>query len=358
MPTIAIVGAGAAGLAAAYELRDASVETIIFEKSDVLTGRAASRIRDGFVYDYGANYLKSDDQRVNELVTGVLSDGLVDTTEPVYTFDAAGTIEPGREADEHKWTYRDGLDTLGSRLAAAANATVEHGCRVEALERVDDQWRIQLEGSTTAGGPTEHGPFDAILLTPPAPQTAAILRETNWADDRRTTLADAAAAVPYRAICTIVAAYDRPVDRRWYALVNTDREHEIGWLAREECKPGHVPDGKSLLVIQPAPDWSDRRYNEPVDETVEEALALTAGLLEGGDSADPDWTDPEWTDYKGWRYALPDDGLDEEHNDVARDAGLYLAGDWVAGEARLHAALRSGLDVGAAIAADTTTSDQ
>jgi predicted NAD/FAD-dependent oxidoreductase len=357
MQRVAIVGAGAAGLAAAYRLRDAPVETVTFEKSDALTGRAATRTRDGFVYDYGANYLKADDPTVNQLVTDDLAEGLVDVTEPVYTFDGQGRIEPGRDADEHKWTYREGLHTLGSHLVSAIDDTVERGTRVTALERDGDQWLVHLEESSTAE--PVRGPFDAVLLTPPAPQTAEILRASRWDDKRRTDIADAAATIPYRTICTVVAAYDRPIDRRWYALVNTDREHELGWVAREACKPGHVPEGKSLLVIQPSPDWSERHSDSPDAAAVEKALDLTADLLDdpdrpkvngsGGEQGHPEWTRPEWTDDKLWRYALPDEGLADEQRGFTRDAGLYLAGDWVAGKARLHAALRSGLDVSADI---------
>jgi hypothetical protein len=350
MDHVAIVGAGGAGLTAAYQLRDEPVETTIFEKSDVLTGRAATRAHGPVVYDYGANYLKSDDDRVAELVTEEFGEGLIDITEPIHTFDECGAISPGRDADEHKWSYRDGLNTLGKRLAAAIDASVEHDCRVTALERADDQWLVHLESATP--GTSERGPFDTVLLTPPAPQTADILRNTRWADDRRSQLAEAADAIPYRTICTIVAAYDQPIDPSWYALVNTDGEHEIGWLAREECKPGHVPAGQTVLVIQPAPEWSARRYDQERDSVVAEALELTAELL-GSASADEqsdlDWTDPAWTDYKGWRYALPNEGLDDNLATAGETAGLYLAGDWVAGEARLHAALRSGLVAGAAM---------
>jgi hypothetical protein len=351
MKQVAIVGAGAAGLAAAYRLDETAVETTVFEKSDVLTGRAATRTRGDVVYDYGANYLKSDDERVNELVAEACADGLVDVDEPIYAFDGEGTVREGRDADDHKWSYREGLHTLGGQLAAATDATVEHDCRVRALERAGEQWAVHLDGER--GEPVERGPFDSVLLTPPAPQTAAILQATRWDDDRREALADAAAAVSYRTIYTIVAAYDRAIDPPWYALVNTDGGHEIGWLAREECKPGHVPAGQTVLVIQPAPDWSTAHWDTPVDRVVDEGLALTADLLGdlGGDGwTAPDWTAPEWTDEKGWRYALPNEGLDQ--NGVAADvtaAGLFVAGDWVAGEARLHAALASGLDAGEAI---------
>ena len=93
-------------------------------------------------------------------------------------------------------------------------------------------------------------PFDRLLLTPPAPQTVDLLRTAEWDADIREPLVEAVDAVPYRTIWTGVFGYPFELERPYYALVNTDKDHEIGWIAREECKPGHVPDGESLLVVQ------------------------------------------------------------------------------------------------------------
>ena len=341
-PTLGVVGAGAAGASAAYALRDRDVDVALFEKSRGLCGRAATRRRDGRRYDYGANYLKSDDEAVSELVTERLpSDGLVEAAGPVWTFDADGDISAGRDADDHKWTWEAGITQLAKRLLAETDATVHRETRVGRIERVADGgdseagWRL-----FDADG--EHlGAFDALLLTPPAPQTAELLAATDWADDRREQLHDAVADVSYRPILTAVAGYERRLDRPYYALVNTDDAHDVGWVAREECKPGHVPDDESLLVIQMSPAWSRDRLEDDPEAWAADAVAATADLF------DESWlADPAWTDHQRWRYALPNEGLAAGAADPAAEAGLFVAGDWVAGQARLHAAIRSGLDVG------------
>jgi hypothetical protein len=60
--------------------------------------------------------------------------------------------------------------------------------------------------------------------------------------------------------------------------------------------------------------------------------------------------EPAWTDHQFWRYALPDDGVATEPVAAAAGVGLHVAGDWVAGAARVHAAVRSGLETGERIA--------
>ncbi|WP_226481400.1 NAD(P)/FAD-dependent oxidoreductase [Natrinema amylolyticum] len=344
MVRIGIVGAGAAAAAATAALDGAATETeiTVLEKSRGLCGRAATRRRDGVVYDYGANYVKTDDERVVDLLTETLdTEGLVDITAPVWTFDSDGAVAEGDDRDEHKWTYRQGLTQIAKRLFARTDATVERETRVETVIRNGEgdgaetgRWHLKdADGS-------RWGPFDVLLLNPPAPQTAALLRSAEWDADLRDRLADAIDEVPFRTIWTGVFHYPFELERPYYALVNTDKEHEIGWIGREECKPGHVPDGESLLVVQANHGWSVDRYDEPPERNCERLAALTADLLD-----DERLREPDWTDHQGWRYALPEDGVARDPLQLAEADGLYCLGDWVAGEGRLHAALRNGLEV-------------
>jgi predicted NAD/FAD-dependent oxidoreductase len=358
MTTIGIVGAGAAAAAATHVLDGAvpDAEITVLEKSGGLCGRAATRRNDdrSLVYDYGANYLKSANDRVVELVTETLADdGMVDATEPIHTFDAAGEVSPGRDADDHKWSYRMGLTQIAKRLFGGTDATVHRRTRVETIRREPagdgstDDASGASDGTWTlvdADG-EQWGPFDVVVLNPPAPQTAALLADAEWDAPARESLRQAAKSVPYRSVWTAVLHYPFALDRPYYGLVNTDKEHAVGWISREECKDGHVPDGESLLVVQAGGEWSTAHYDDdPADNVAE--LAGHAAEIVGDDRL----LDPSWTDHQGWRYAIPEDGVDPEPVDAAAAHDCYVLGDWVAGEARLHAALANGLDVGDRIA--------
>ncbi|QAU11471.1 NAD/FAD-dependent oxidoreductase [Halorubrum sp. BOL3-1] len=362
MTDVGIVGAGAGAAAAAFVI-DRTVpdaDVTVVEKSGGLCGRAATRRHDSLTYDYGANYLKSDDDRVVELITETLDDeGLVDVTEPVYTFEADEAVSPGRDADEHKWSYRRGLTQVAKRLFGRTDATVHRRTRVETVRRVggddgdtgavndanatdDGRWELDDDDGGT------HGPFDVLLLNPPAPQTAELLRTADWDDPLRETLVEAVGGVEYNSVWSAVLHYPFALDVPYYALVNTDKEHAVGWISREECKAGHVPDGETLLVVQASGAWSAAHYDDDPAENVA-ALADHAADIIG----DERLADPAWTDHQGWRYAHPEGGVDRGPVDSARDAGLYLLGDWVGGEGRLHAALANGLDVGERVAYGT-----
>ena len=55
--SIAIIGAGISGLTCAYELKKAGFNVTVFEKNDYVGGRMATRVKDGFHFDIGADHL-------------------------------------------------------------------------------------------------------------------------------------------------------------------------------------------------------------------------------------------------------------------------------------------------------------
>ena len=336
-PQVAVVGAGAAGVGVADALGEVAVDATLFEKARGVGGRAATRRKHGCRYDHGANYVKEADDRTVELLRSLGEDGLVDVGKPVWTFDADGRIEPGDEGRGHrgKWTWEAGITQFTKRVFARSGATLHTSTRTESLSRRDGDWWLRDAG----GG--DHGPYDAVVLTPPAPQTAALLDATDWDDPRRERLADAVRAVPYRSIRSFLLHYDFEREYPWYGLVNPDREHDVGWLSREELKPGHVPDGESLFVVQTSPEWSATHFDDDREAVAPDVADAVAELLE-----EPDRRDPDWVDDQRWRYALPDDAVDADALADGRAAGLFFAGDWLVGEGRVHEAFWNGVDVG------------
>ena len=343
---LCIVGAGLAGVGIAYRLRDEPVDVTILEKSRGVGGRAATRRRNGCHYDHGTNYIKDSDGRTNALVRDLGEEGLVDIEEPVWTFDGDGEISPGDRQETHKWTWADGITQFAKRVLNNTDATVHKSTRVDGLYKSADGWTL----SDTDGD--SHGPFEQVVLTPPAPQTAELLASTTVDGDSAVataleTATDAVREVPFRTVRTVVLQYPFEIDRPYYALVNTDSEHPIGWLARESCKDGHVPDGESLLIVQMAPDWSTAHYDDPLDSAADEVAELVADLLDDDRLAEPGWVDDQ-----GWRYAQPDAAPDDEAVGALREQGLYVAGDWLVGEGRAHKAFWNGVDVGEEIVED------
>jgi hypothetical protein len=143
VPHIGFAGAGALPAA----------DLTVLEKSGGLGGRAATRRHGDLTYDYGANYVKAADDRVNELLTDTLDeDGLVDVREPIFTFDRTGEVSPGREPDEATWSYEQGLTQVATRLYGRTDAESHRRTRIETMRHDADggpgRWST-TRGSTT-----------------------------------------------------------------------------------------------------------------------------------------------------------------------------------------------------------------
>ncbi|WP_331233635.1 NAD(P)/FAD-dependent oxidoreductase [Natronorarus salvus] len=332
---VGIVGAGVAGLACAREL-DGEAEVTILEKSRGVSGRAATRRKDDCRYDHGANYIDLDpDDELLDTIEALGTEGLIDIEGSVWVFDREGEIEPGHGDAGKKLSYERGITGFAKRLFGDCDADLRIETRAESLAHDHGTWTV----ADTQGG--EWGPFDALVLTPPAPQTAALLADADWDDPLRERLYDAVSAVPFRTVVTAVLHYPFTLDVPYYALVNTDKAHEVGWLSREECKPGHVPEGESLLVCQMGGEWSEAHYDDPREGICTEAARLVSALL-----GDERLASPDWTDHQGWRYAIPEGAVEDRVVDEAAGAGLFLAGDWLVGRGRVDEAFEAGRKTG------------
>ncbi len=347
---LAIIGAGVAGLSAARALRQRrpDLAITIYEKSRDLGGRAATRRREGYIFDHGAQYMKAATPEMERLLTTELSaDDLLDIGQPVWTFDGTGMIaegDPAQNADP-KWTYRDGLNRLGKLLGVGLD--IQRETRIGSFRRPTTD-----DGRPSGGQPLRSvvggrwsvvdaagqliSEADLILLTPPAPQAADILAVSDFDADTKAGLLAELARASYRRCISLALAYDRPIARPFYALVNTDRAHAISWLALEHAKaPERCPPGHSLLIAQMAARWSLDHWETPADQ-LELLVADQVGALLGEDTRAP-----LWSDVQRWRYALPDSAADFDLLN-ASDSGLFFAGDYTSGQGRLHLAIESG----------------
>jgi renalase len=354
---LAIIGAGVAGLAAARALRQRrpDLAITIYEKSRGLGGRAATRRHAGYIFDHGAQYVKAATPELERLLTAELPAGdLLDIGRPVWTFDGAGVIaegDPAQNADP-KWTYRDGLSRLGKLLGAGLD--IQRETRIGSLRRrtaddgrpndsqampavVGGRWSVvDSAGQKVANA-------DLVLFTPPAPQTADILAASDFDPNAKAALLAELARATYRRCISLALAYDWPITRPFYALVNIDRAHPIAWLALEHAKaPERCPPGHSLLIAQMAARWSLDHWEMPVEE-LEHLVADQVAALLGEETRAP-----LWCDVQRWRYALPDSSADFDALN-ASESGLFFAGDYMSSPGRLHLAIESGWKVASVI---------
>jgi hypothetical protein len=348
--TVAIVGAGVAGLAAGRSLADAGWDVVLFEKSRGVGGRLATR-REGEVrFDHGAQYVKAPDGPLRTLVEAThdpVGNAVYDIARPVWTFDKHGQIQEGDPAQnaDPKWCWPGGVNALAKAMAAGLAVIQEHEIAHLAVIPGGGYTLFDRNAMVCATA-------DVVLLTAPAPQSAIIIEASDIAADLRSTLLHELAQAQYRRCISVTCAYATRPTVPWYALVNSDRTHPVSWLACEHDKPGHAPEGIGVLTAQMAHDWSIAHWDAAARGSVDgkalppylqEAASLIAQLL----PADPGA--PLWANVQRWRFALPDSGADTAVlNGTA--SGLYFAGDFCVGQGRVHLAIENGWQVAELIA--------
>jgi renalase len=268
--------------------------------------------------------------------------GATDIGLPVWTFDGMGLVSPGDPAQnaEPKWVWPNGLNSLGKALAAGLQ--VQQETLVERFERSGGGYVLYGANDVRLGA------ADAVLLTPPAAQSAALLAASELDPAVQATLGAELARAVYRRCITITLAYARRPEVPWYALVNSDRRHPVSWLACEHLKPGYAPADAGLIVLQMADAWSVTHWDalakgtlapDALPDAVHEAHAYAQALTGAGLGA------PLWANLQRWRYALPDAGCNAATLN-GTGSGLYFAGDYVAGQGRVHLAIENGWEVG------------
>jgi hypothetical protein len=158
--------------------------------------------------------------------------------------------------------------------------------------------------------------------------------------ERVRRIRQAVEAIDYTSQFTYVFAYDRALPRpgSFHALRSTDEAHPIARLAYEHDKPGHVPDGKSMIIAQTSPSWTRERLDQDPEAFVPEVKAAAEEVLV------TDLRHPSWYDVQRWRYARPTAGLDDEVLTAAEELDLFFAGDFVPGGGTVEQAIESGFD--------------
>ena len=336
MPSIAIIGAGCSGLAAARELRDAGYAVTIFEQNQEVGGRAATREQQGFTYDYGAQYIKRGSAISISLITErfQLTD-LIDITKPVWIFERDGRIQEGDPIQnaEPKWNYRSGLNALAKRMAQGLDIRLQ--TRIDYLQSGITGWKL-------FGNPGRYiGEFDLVLITIPASEAAELIKNSQIEDRRQEEICALLEKAKYNPLISVMLGYrPMPEERPYYALVNTDKAHAISWLAWEHEKAlERVPEGAGMLIAQMAPQYSQDNWHMPDTEIISDVTDRISTLI------NEPLNKPFFSDIYRWKYALPTEKANAEKlNSLTMPIGLTFCGDAYVG-GRVHLALEHGVEV-------------
>jgi hypothetical protein len=309
----AVIGAGMAGLSAAGAIAKAGHGVTIFDKGRKPGGRLATRRSGGFVFNHGCQFATARDP-------GFLQRLL-----------AAGA-QPWLQAGGQRYAGLPDMANIAARLAESCGDDRRQDIHVGFIGRDDPGWTLSLyDAAGTAPGFVGRGGvaarFDGVILAIPAPQAAALLAA---AGHRFAVAAGDAHLAPCWAL---MLGFEGEVDGPDILRPETGK---IGWLARENCRPGAAA-GPVGYTVHASAAWSSEHVEDDATAVTAELLAEFAALT--GIAAAPSYTRAH-----RWRYALADRPLGEAYLWDA-DQKLGVCGDWCLG-GKLEAAYLSGHGLG------------
>lgn len=304
---LAIVGAGMAGLTAASLLRD-RYDVTVFDKSRGVGGRLATRRSDEVFHNHGAQFITVSGEAFRAQVDRWLAAGVA------RRYDGrVATIREGKPDVlpdlRPRYVGVPSMNAMARQLADGTRLVLN--CTIDAVLPGAAGWQLRtVEGAM-------HGPFETLILTPPAPQSLRLIGE----DDPFAPVLRSTRILP---TWSLLLEFPRPLGLGFEGAYVADSP--ISWLM---CTPGC---GRAWTA-HASQTWSLEHLEasaEQVAPVLRDAFAQVTGVRES----------PLKATAHRWRYAFVVEAVGKPCLwDATRRLGL--AGDWCIG-ARMEAAFDSG----------------
>ena len=308
-PSVLIIGAGMTGITAARALRHAGIDVNLVDKGRAVGGRMATRRIGEATFDHGAQHVSVRTEAFEREIDGLVQNG----TAGVW-FRSESITHREREI-ENRYAGIGGMRRIPEALAEGV--AVNTGVAVDRL-------RIDTGGVPAFAGGTPVAAADAAILTPPLPQTRALLAASNV--DRGDSVASFG-RIEYDATLAVMAVLDAPAD-----LPDGHRAFDggpIGWLADNQAKGvSAVP----ALTIHSSAGFA-RTHLEMEPRAWMAELLAAARPFHRGSVAD--------AVAHRWRFAQPRTTLATGAIAIDAPVPVVLAGEVFAG-ARVEGAYTSG----------------
>lgn len=324
---IGIIGAGISGLTCARELYGSGFDVEVFDKSRGLGGRTSTRRTDsGLRFDHGAQFFTTDDSRFHTLTAEWLSRGVVaEWRGRVVNIDGAKVLDASPQV---RYVGVPGMSAMAVDLGTGLQ--VRTGVQVVGVNHASSGWTIETEDR-------EHiGPFDTLVVTIPAPQSAGLLATHPFAG--------VASSVQMTGCWAVMVAFESRVDVPWDAAFV--KESPLAWIARNSSKPGRDTKTDSW-VLHADPNWTASNLEDSADLTAVKLLAAFESVIGRQLPAHSHLVAHRW------RYSQ---GTDPNQRRMLFDQedNLIVSGDWLSG-GRIEDAFLTGLHAANAIRGNKQT---
>ena len=322
--TVGVVGAGISGLACARELAANGFDVTVFDKGRGPGGRTATRRAEpNLRFDHGAQFFTVDDPLFQEMTDDWLARGVVaEWTGRIVCLKHTTAIE---SLPQPRYVGTPGMTAMAVDLAVGLR--VRTGTQIVAVTHSSSGWTIATEINEAN---KTIGPFDALVVTLPAPQSAALLNSHHFGA--------IASTIKMTACWTVMAAFESRVEVPWDGTFVHDSP--LAWVSRNSSKPGRGRE-TDCWVLQANPEWSAAYLEASADKVAKDLLEAFEAVV-----ARPLPPQRNVAAHR-WRYGQCSEPDDRRMLFDPR-IGLAVCGDWLAG-GRVEGAFLAGIRAADAI---------
>lgn len=177
MNSVAVIGAGLCGAAAAAQLRQSNCHVTVFDKGRAAGGRMSSKRTDSGYLDMGAQYFTARSAAFQRQVQTWLNAGCIEVWHCATAALNSGEGNSGVQVSADQQLRYIGTPSMQAPVKALlADIPVVTGCRVASLQRQQQGWSLLSEAGETYSG------FDAVILTAPPAQAQQLLEHSGLTD--------------------------------------------------------------------------------------------------------------------------------------------------------------------------------
>ena len=313
---VAIIGAGLAGLTCANMLKE-KYEIVIFEKSRGVGGRMATRYKDDWEFDHGAQYFSAKTPEFQKFLAIPIKEKIIarwDAKFVEFDFDKV-VFKRNWNQDYPHFTSQPKMSSLAKFLSQ--NLEVKLQTKITKLIKNNEKWNLIDENENSYFG------FDLLILAIPSPQVLEII-PPNF------SLLKEVKNIKMLGCFSLMLGFNKSLELGFEAALV--KNSKISWIAVNNSKPGRK-SAFSLLV---------NSSNVYAQENIEKDLELIKKDLikELSLITKADFNQAHHIDIHRWRYANSSK-INDKKFFFDQNLNIAVCGDWCI-EGRIEAAFLSG----------------
>ncbi len=399
---VALIGAGISNLTLLHLLkktRNLNMKVTLFERSNVIGGRVATRRRENYLYDNGANYVDFKDKRIEDLITKDLpTDNLYKITKPIYLFNEKNEIFNKSNLPqnyeriynylnpEHRnlFTYSNGIKNLADLLLKSPSNTdnpnfsfelkySKNLLSIQSRLKFDEASKLIYSWGLISEENENLGTFDKVIFGTPSLNIARIFNKSDFSVLKKINFHDKVSGekfanfekkeqeifenirkdlslCSYKKVYSMAIAYDNtnidnlPLKNEFFGLVNIDNKHVISTVFFEnEKNRDFLKDNKQiLLIVQFEENEIMKKLNFENDKNI--IFNIVKDNLE---NLIPQLKNRNvlYYDIKSWGFAFPNHKINLKLLQALSERNIEIIGDSVNGVGKIDKAMETAFDL-------------